>query len=336
MSRLSSGAIALALTLLSGAAAAHRLAPSLLELREVREGVFEISLQRPASVPRGQSEPRVNLPESCRALDDWRPEPVMTATGPALRRVRRVDCGEEGLFGRSIEVAPLDGGNVVMARLTFLGDATITRVLSQRRGSFEVPASLGTWGTMAEYARLGFEHILGGIDHLLFVFGLLLLVSSVRMLVYTITSFTIGHSVTLSLAALGLVRYPSSLVEFLIALSIFWVAVELGRDVERRGLMGRRPALGAGLFGLLHGFGFAGALAESGLPVRELPLALLSFNIGVEAGQLAFVAVILGAGFLFGARLGEGWKRPAIYALGSLAAFWCLERGAAVFAAPIV
>ena len=325
-------ALCATLALCAAPAVAHRLAPSLLELREVRAGVFQLSLQRPVSVPRGQREPQVTLPENCRALDEWRVEPMMTATGAALRRMRQYDCGEAGLFGRRIAVAPLDGGNVVMARLVFENDASITRVLSARRPSLEVPASLGVWGTLAEYLGLGFWHILGGIDHLLFVLGLMLLVSGTRMLVYTITSFTLGHSVTLSLAALGLVRYPSSLVEFVIALSIFWVAVELSRDSARRGLMGRRPALGAGLFGLLHGFGFAGALAESGLPVRELPMALFGFNVGVELGQLLFVLALVVSRLIVGRRREQwrGLRRPSVYVLGALSAFWCLERGAAL------
>ncbi len=160
------------------------------------------------------------------------------------------------------------------------------------------------------------------------------------MLLRTLTAFTLGHSVTLSLAALGLVQLPSAPVELAIAASIWVVALELARqDHERSSWAGRRPWLVAGAFGLLHGFGFAGALAEAGLPAGDIPLALVSFNVGIELGQLAFIAFVLALRWaltaLPSARLEPVWlgRRlglAASYVIGVLATYWCLERGSAL------
>jgi hydrogenase/urease accessory protein HupE len=182
------------------------------------------------------------------------------------------------------------------------------------------------------YLTLGVEHILTGPDHLLFVFGLLLLVSTSRLLVQTITAFTLGHSLTLSAAALQFANVPSRPVEVLIALSVLTLAVELARDVERPTMLRRFPWAMAVGFGLLHGFGFAGALADVGLPAGDVPLALVSFNGGIEIGQLAFVGAVLTAGMLcrrwLPAISGRS-TRVAVYAMGMLSAFWCFERAAA-------
>ena len=178
------------------------------------------------------------------------------------------------------------------------------------------------------YTMLGVEHILLGIDHLLFVFALLLLVPGRRMLIWTITSFTLAHSVTLAAATLGWVRVPQAPVEAVIALSILFVAMEIVHWKQGRpGITRRWPWLVAFTFGLLHGFGFAGALSEIGLPEHAIPLSLLFFNLGVEAGQLMFIAAVL----LLWAGLGRlrfpqwAWRVP-VYAIGSLAAFWTIER----------
>jgi hydrogenase/urease accessory protein HupE len=183
----------------------------------------------------------------------------------------------------------------------------------------------------AEYLLLGFDHILAGVDHLVFVLGLTLIVGGGWRLVKTITAFTVAHSITLALSTLGHVRVSHAPVEAAIALSIVFLAREL--LLMRRGqpgLTSRAPWLVAFAFGLLHGLGFAGALREIGLPQGDIPLALLAFNIGVEAGQLAFVAVVL-ALLAIGRRISSDtlpkWlgQVPA-YAIGTVAAFWTLER----------
>jgi hypothetical protein len=185
-----------------------------------------------------------------------------------------------------------------------------------------------------DYARLGTEHIATGVDHLLFVFGLLLLTGGTRMLFATITAFTLGHSVTLALAALQIIFVPQAPVEVVIAVTIYILAVELARDVGPKAtLLRRRPWAMAFSFGMLHGLGFAGALREAGLPANDVPLALLSFNVGIEIGQLAFVAVVLTAMALLRSVLRSlpPWThRLPIYAMGTASAYWIFVRAAAL------
>jgi uncharacterized membrane protein len=178
-----------------------------------------------------------------------------------------------------------------------------------------------------EYVGMGIHHILGGVDHLMFVIGLMLFVRSLRLLLLTITSFTIAHSVTLAMAALNWVRLSSGPVEFCIALSILLLAVEATRKTDT--LTHRAPWLVAFTFGLLHGFGFASALTEAGLPPQHTPLALLSFNLGVEVGQLICVTVVaLGVRLLLRKdRVVEQVKYFTAVLLGIASVYWCLERG---------
>src|SRR5262249_26247286 len=169
-----------------------------------------------------------------------------------------------------------------------------------------------------DYTRLGVEHILSGADHLLFVLGLVLLAPALGAVARTVTAFTVGHSVTLSLVVLGALTVPAGPAELLIALTVLVLAVELTRT--HASLLGRRPWAMAAGFGLLHGLGFAGALRETGLPLGDIPLALFAFNLGIEAGQLAFVAALL-----LGARALARWRWPVwsrlvpVYTMGSLA-----------------
>jgi hypothetical protein len=197
-----------------------------------------------------------------------------------------------------------------------------------------IPERPGTLDVIATYTALGIEHILLGVDHLLFVFALLLIVRGFGRLVATITAFTLAHSITLAAATLGVIRVAPAAVEATIALSILFLAVELAR--RRAGPAGvpadlawRWPWLVAFAFGLLHGFGFAGALGEIGLPQQAVPLALLFFNLGVEIGQLLFIGALLMVALLC-RRLSlaaPAWApRFASYVIGSVAAFWVLER----------
>jgi hydrogenase/urease accessory protein HupE len=193
-----------------------------------------------------------------------------------------------------------------------------------------VPAGESKLGVVRGYTRLGVEHILTGWDHLLFVLGLVLLVGRGRTLLWTITAFTVGHSITLSLAVLGFARIPPAPVEVLIACSIFIVGVELTREMSGRATWTHRlPWAMALAFGLLHGLGFAGALAQVGLPADEIPLALFSFNVGIEVGQLLFVGLVLAARVAL-RMLPVRWPQASAlipaYAIGSLAAYWVFER----------
>jgi hydrogenase/urease accessory protein HupE len=220
-----------------------------------------------------------------------------------------------------------------LARLVLADGRVVQRVLRVAEPFTIVPARPQPRVVVRDYARLGVEHILTGIDHLLFVFGLLLLAPALKALAKTITAFTVGHSVTLSLAVLGFTQVPVRPVEVAIALSVLALAVELTRDPGKPSLMRRYPWAMALVFGLLHGLGFAGALREVGLPQGEIPLALVAFNCGIEAGQVLFVSALLlvrPAVRRMGAWL-PGWtEQVPVYVMGCLAAFWCFERTAAL------
>jgi hydrogenase/urease accessory protein HupE len=250
-------------------------------------------------------------------------------------QVRRwtVSFGAQGLEGQEIRIHGLEATMIdVLVRLSFADGRVVSKLLRPDSPAFTVEASGGS--TAKQYLRLGVEHILLGIDHLLFVLGLLLIVRGAGRLVKTITAFTIAHSITLALATLGVVTVPGPPVEAIIALSIVFVAREVVmRKEDAPGLTERKPWLVAFTFGLLHGFGFAGALREVGLPPNEIPAALLFFNIGVELGQLLFVAAVCLV-IHYARRFGQAfslrppqWSRQlAPYAIGAVAAFWVIER----------
>ncbi len=322
------GGVAAVLCLLRATAVpAHGLDPALLALRATAPGVYEVTWRTAAARLPG-TDVRPVLPARCQATAAGAPETTLDHV-----TVRwSIDCGPGGLVGETIGVRDLDAARInALLRIDEPGRPVVQVVLNPRRGAFVVPAQPTRLDVVRSYAALGIEHILTGPDHLLFVLGLLLLLSTRRLLVQAITAFTLGHSITLSAAALELATVPSRPVEVLIAASVLALAVELARDITAATLIRRSPWLVALGFGLLHGFGFAGALAETGLPPGDIPLALFSFNAGIEIGQLAFVAAVLAAGWL-GARYVPGvaarLRRPAIYAMGILAAFWCFERAA--------
>jgi hypothetical protein len=310
-------------------AAGHPLAPALLELEARADGRVDVHWKTSRLRPRGvELAPR--LPEDCART-------AAARTGGDEQSVSTrwtVDCGPRGLVGRSVGVeglgpVPID----VVLRIALSDGRVVNRILRSGEPELVVPARPAKRAVFDSYLRLGVDHILGGPDHLLFVLGLLLLVLRPRPLVKTVTAFTIGHSVTLSLVALGLARVPSGPVELLIAISVLVLAVEIADagEGDAPDAIRRRPWWMAFGFGLLHGMGFAGALAEVGLPQAEIPLALLAFNVGIELGQLAFVALV-GVGYLALrsrlARLPSGWLRVPAYAIGSCAALWCFERAA--------
>lgn len=307
------------------AARAHGLDPAALTLRETAPGVYDVHWRTSALRLPG-ADVRPVLPPRCRTTSDVVPEDGADHVG--LRWT--IDCGPEGLAGERIRVDDLAAAKInALVSITGLDGDGIQGVLGPRTPAFDVPAHASRGGVVRDYVALGIEHILTGPDHLLFVLGLLLLVSASRLLVKTITAFTLGHSVTLSVAALGVATVPSRPVEVLIAVSVLTLAVELARDADDPTLLRRFPWAMAIAFGLLHGFGFAGALAEAGLPSGQIPLALVSFNAGIELGQLAFVATVLAGGFALRRSLplvATLSTRPAVYAMGILSAYWCLER----------
>ena len=247
-------------------------------------------------------------------------------------RVSRPD----GLVGQEVAIDGLNRGvSDVIVRLERLDGTSQMERLLPESPRFTVKAPTGTGEVAWSYLVLGVEHILGGIDHLLFVLALLLIVRGGKRILITITAFTVAHSITLVAATLGWLHVPGPPVEAMIALSIVFVAAEIIHGLRgRAGLTARAPWVVAFSFGLLHGFGFAGALAEVGLPEKAIPVALLTFNVGVELGQLVFVAIVLTARVLI-ARLplpSTAWIPYALpYAIGSIAMFWVIERIGAFF-----
>jgi hydrogenase/urease accessory protein HupE len=321
--------VAFCLALAAGTAGADVFRPAYLELRQRDAETWDVLWKVPSRGEDLRLALYVRLPEGTENLT----EPLGIFTGGAYVErwsVRRAG----GLTGQTIEIEGLSGGvSDVIARVERSdGSSQVARLLpAAPRFTIEAPA--GDAQVARTYLVLGIEHILTGFDHLLFVAALLLVVRSVRRAALTVTAFTVAHSLTLAAATLGFVHVPQPPVEAAIALSIVFVAAEIVHAAQGRpGLGARAPWLLAFGFGLLHGFGFAGALAEIGLPQRAIPLALLCFNVGVELGQLAFLAALIPLVWLAQRARGP-WPRateliPA-YAIGTVAAFWVIERVAA-------
>lgn len=317
------GSVWLLLLIWPEPATAHEVRPAYLRIQQTGEQAFDTIWRVPA-----KGELRLGMylemPEYCVTQDDllqWKDGATFVEQGSWTCPGGLVD-GEVVI--RGMERMMTDA----LARYERLDGTTQIARLTPTDNSFTVTAT-ESWGEVAfTYLALGVEHILLGIDHLLFVLALLLLVPNTRMLVWTITSFTLAHSVTLAAATMGWVNIPQKPVEAVIALSILFVAMEIVHWKQGHpGITRRWPWLVAFTFGLLHGFGFAGALTEIGLPEHAIPLALLFFNLGVEAGQLMFIAAVL----LVWAGLRRMtwpvwvWRVP-VYAIGSLAAFWTIDR----------
>ena len=312
------------LTLLSMPAAfAHEVRPAYLQLHEERPGEFVVLWKVPT-----QGGMRLAL------------EPQFSGKTEASTAVTRDVVGAQirtwtlrapMLRGQTLTIGGLEATMTdALVRVEYMDGTSWTKRLTARGPAAVIPASESALSVASIYLTLGIKHILFGIDHLLFVLALLIITRGARLLVKTVTAFTIAHSITLALATLGFVHVPQAPVEATIALSIVFVAVEIvRRDQGKEGIAARAPWVVAFCFGLLHGLGFAGALSEIGLPEGHIPLALLFFNLGVEAGQLIFVAVVLSI-LAVGQRVRlalPAWAAyvPA-YAIGTIAMFWTIQR----------
>jgi hypothetical protein len=299
--------------------------PGYLEITETSTGVFAVLWKVPIM---GDVESRLMpvFPEHCREVT-----PVaMYPTSASLLRRWTIECAD-GLHEQTIPITGLrETVTDVLAQFQWLDGSSQVARAGPGDPTLHIGAAATTSAIIYTYTVLGIEHILEGIDHLLFVFALLVIVGGFRRLIATITAFTIAHSITLAAATLGYVNVPGKPVEAVIALSILFLAVEIVHGCRGRvGAAERFPWLVAFTFGLLHGFGFAGALAEIGLPQHEIPLALVFFNVGVELGQLIFVLFFIGVTWLARRAFSFNgtWVRilPA-YAIGSVASWWTIER----------
>jgi hydrogenase/urease accessory protein HupE len=300
------------LALLAPAASGHEMSMAEMEMRQISTGDFLWQWTASGAKPAAQELTPV-WPEGC-------------ASEPESNLLR---CGEKGLTGTMKVEGVGKRYSAAIVRVYWLDGQTRVYTMTSGQPTVRLYGSADDRRGMGEIARaytaLGVEHILSGCDHLLFVFALLFLVGFNRRLVWTITAFTAAHSVTLALAALGLLTLRSPPVEATIALSIVLVA---GEALHKQPTLSRRwPAVVAFIFGLVHGLGFAGALKDIGLPQNHLPVALLTFNAGVEVGQL----LVVGVAWLVWRTLAR-WPRvavaraPALYAIGSVAAYWSIGR----------
>jgi hydrogenase/urease accessory protein HupE len=313
--------------------AADEFRPAYLQLRQVDAVTYDVLWKLPALDESTTLRVRPEFPPGTEVI-----VPVRSsyAAGTAVQRWRVQ--AEGGLAGKVIEFANLPASRIdVLVRVERSdGTTQLGRVLAVEP-RFVVTASPGAFEVVQTYTVLGIEHILTGFDHLLFVLALVILVQGTRRLIATITAFTLAHSLTLFAATLGWIHIPGPPVEAVIALSIVFVAGEIVHARQGRpGLTQRYPWIVAFTFGLLHGLGFAGALAEVGLPPLSIPMALLFFNVGVEIGQLIFIAVVLAviaAGRWVARRLKYSppswlWRVPP-YTIGGMASFWIVQRVAA-------
>ena len=348
-------------SLLSAPSFAHEARPAYLEIKETAPGQYSVLWRMP--VLAGMRLPLVlKIPDDVKNLK----APVVQELADSLVERRSIDAGPNGLAGKRIEFVGLQLTITdVLVRLEMLDGRKWTTIARPSQPWVEIAASQSWWDVMGTYIVEGIRHILFGADHLLFVLGLLLIVKDRWMLLKTVTAFTVAHSITLAIATLGYAEAPALPLNAAIALSILFLGPEIVKQQEARfeirdtgyeihdtgfgigdtrvthpvshipSLTVRYPWVVAFAFGLLHGFGFASALTGAGLPRGDLPLALLSFNIGVEAGQLGFVALILALERSFHV-LEMRWPRwvqalPG-YTVGSLGAFWTVQRVAVMIA----
>ena len=305
---------------------ADEIRPALLDIKEQNTGLYAVTWKVPFS---GDQVLNISakLPESFVLVGS----PVIEDLSGS--RIERASYKSNGipLSGQKIVIEGLTYAQTDVLMLVQMQDGTQhSAILRPASPEFTIPLRASKWQIASDYWRLGTVHILEGVDHLLFVLALMLIVTDFRSLLRAVTAFTIAHSISLALATLGVVNMPAAPTEAIIALSIVFLAVEI---VHKRngqvGLTERAPWLVAFGFGLFHGLGFAGALSEIGVPQNEVPLALLMFNVGVETGQLLFIAAVLGLMAVlrrlpFSAP--QGAWRVLPYCIGGLAAFWTIQR----------
>lgn len=310
---------------------AHESRPAYLEVKETAPGQFSLLWRTP--MLSGMRLPvMLQLPEDVKNLK----EPTTEELADSIVTRYSIEAGPNGLAGQRIEFPGLQGTITdVLVRVEMLDGRSWTTIVHPSQPWVEITAAQTRLQVMGSFIVQGIRHILFGADHMLFVLGLLLIVKDRWMLLKTITAFTVAHSITLAIATLGYAEAPVLPLNAAIALSILFLGPEIVRSWRgETSFTIRHPWVVAFAFGLLHGFGFASALTSAGLPKAELPIALLSFNVGVEIGQLSFVALILLLERAF--RILEvKWPRWAEalpgYTVGSLGAFWTIQRLAIMF-----
>jgi len=330
-------AICLAAILGATAARAHEVRPAYLELAEVSTGHVEVLWKQPI-LPSAEPGLALRLPldprlsERCTEVSRALPE----VTGSVLLERWIVTCGDAGLRGASVEIVGLPRTLTdVLLHVRWLDGSATDHLLRPEAPRVALSDGESTGPGIPAYLRLGVEHLLLGVDHILFVVGLMFFVGRPRQLVQVVTAFTIAHSITLALSTLGVLTLSQRPVEAVIALSILFLAVELTRDTGTDpSLMRRWPWSIAFVFGLLHGFGFAGGLSEIGLPADARAMALFLFNVGVEIGQLLVVGVLVALVWLVRVsrvELPAFAPQIPVYAMGAVSAYWFIDRVIAIY-----
>jgi hydrogenase/urease accessory protein HupE len=324
--------------ILAARASAHEMRPAYLQLHQTSADTYDVLWRVPAKSDGTRLGLEVEWPPGCTDLTSARG----VLDGGRLTEYWSVKRAG-GLTGGTIGIGGLSAtATNVLVRVERLDGTTQAALLSPSSPSFLVEATPGVARVAGAYLRLGIRHILTGADHLLYILAMLFLVKGWKRVVATMSAFTATHSLTLTAAALGWVHVPQAPVEACIALSILFVASEILR--AKRGLpamTARWPWVVSFTFGLLHGFGFAGALSEAGLPQHAIPVALLFFNLGVEVGQILFLALVFAAALSLREiarrtaipRPAWAWAVPS-YAIGGVAAFWFLQRVAGFWVSP--
>ena len=308
---------------------AHEIRPAYLEIKQTTDSTYQVLWKIPLL---GNKAPKIDpvFPKDFQLIQ----KKDHFVAGAYIRNYEGLY--DEGLNGQTIAIKGQELTLVdVLVQINLLDESSYTMLLQPDHPQATIPIEPSKWEVVKLYLKLGIEHILLGIDHLLFVLGLLLLVNGIGPLIKTITAFTIAHSITLGAATFDLISLPSAPVEAVIALSIVFLAREyISLKEGKKSLTAQFPWIVAFTFGLLHGFGFAGALSEIGFPQKEVPLALFIFNVGVELGQLFFIGIIGGLAFFWKKldwQLPRGAWRILPYGIGTVASFWLIERVLAFF-----
>ncbi|MCF6223244.1 MAG: HupE/UreJ family protein [Flavobacteriaceae bacterium] len=302
----------------------HEIRPAFLQIIQVNETTYEVYWKIPSM---GDAVPKIYpvFPPFFTVEELNKPNQIPGSVIYSYKIYSDKDLQGNILTINGLNKTLIDA----LVTISYLNGEKVTLMLQPDKDSSIIPGETSTYDVIKTYSKLGIEHILLGIDHLLFVLALIIITKGKWKIIKTITAFTIAHSITLSLAALGLVNFPVPPVEAVIALSIMFLAIEIIKSINgKETLTSKKPWLIAFTFGLLHGFGFAGALANIGLPQQDIPFALAFFNVGVELGQIAFVMVVLV--FIRILSIKKEWpthlKKIPAYVIGSMATFWMIER----------
>jgi hydrogenase/urease accessory protein HupE len=319
--------LAIYFVLFSASSLADKLAPSLLQIDEVQADHYQVLWRTPTGA---RISPEPILPESCQSGT-----PSIAQENTKLERRWLANC-DGGLKGKFVTVDALAAsGTIAMLRYQPLNGNLQQVMLTPEAPKYSVPKTNNDESVFSQYIGLGFEHILGGTDHLFFVTALLLLAGSWTGVVKTVSAFTLGHSVTLALVSLELISVWPPVVELSIAATILILALELSRPKlsDNQPYIKRHPWLVASLFGLIHGLGFAGALQEIGIPASDVVSALLAFNVGIELGQLAFVGVVSIIFYVMRKKSEYAYnyaELTTITVIGGVSVYWCLDRSSEI------